>query len=160
RRDADAHGDYYGREKFSSGVMLLGGISWNGLIPKQVPVFVDEFLDRYQWPKGKKRTINGARYADLISNIAYPFILEKYPKHEAIFQDDAAKIHQTPAVLRKIDGLFSERMPVDVQSPKFDDVWAIETVWGIIYEKLLDTKYSNINELKKEIKKNWQSFSS
>ncbi|CAF5142551.1 unnamed protein product, partial [Rotaria sp. Silwood1] len=51
RRDADTHGGYYGREKFSSDVMLWGGISWNDLIPKKVPVFVDEFLDEYQWPK-------------------------------------------------------------------------------------------------------------
>ncbi|CAF5087443.1 unnamed protein product, partial [Rotaria sp. Silwood1] len=62
RRDADTHGGYYGREKFSPSVMLWGGISWNGLIPKKAPVFIDEFLDEYQWSKGKKRTINGARY--------------------------------------------------------------------------------------------------
>ncbi|CAF4013267.1 unnamed protein product [Rotaria sordida] len=33
RQDADKHGGYYGREKFSPGIMLLGAISWNGLIP-------------------------------------------------------------------------------------------------------------------------------
>ncbi|CAF1464854.1 unnamed protein product, partial [Rotaria sp. Silwood1] len=69
RRDADTHGGYYGREKFSPSVMLWGGISWNGLIPKKAPVFIDEFLDEYQWSKGKKRTINGARYEDLITNV-------------------------------------------------------------------------------------------
>ncbi|CAF1371905.1 unnamed protein product [Rotaria sordida] len=51
RQDADKHGGYYGRENFSPGVMLWGGISWNGLIPREAPVFIDEFLEGYQWPK-------------------------------------------------------------------------------------------------------------
>lgn len=79
--------------------------------------------------------------------------MKPYPKHQA-------KIHRTLVVLQTIDTLFSERIPVDVQSPKFDDVWAIETVWGIIDEKLIDVKYSSLIELNKEIKSIWRSFSS
>ena len=160
RRDADEHGGIYVREKFSPGVMLWGGISWKGLIPKDAPVFVDEFLDGYQWSNGTKKTVNGARYEDLISNVAYPSVMKQHPKHQAIFQTDAAKIHRPAVVLQMVDSLFSERIPVDVQSPRFDDVWAIETVWWIIDEKLFDVKYSNLIELKKEIKSIWRLFSS
>ncbi|CAF1544239.1 unnamed protein product [Didymodactylos carnosus] len=128
RQDADKHGGYHGREKFSPGIMLWGGISWNGLIPPEAPVFIDKFLDGYQWPKRAKKTINGARYADLISTIGYPSLMKKYRNRVPIFQDDAASIHRTPIVLQQIDALFNERIPVDVQSPKFDDIWAIETV--------------------------------
>ncbi|CAF3833836.1 unnamed protein product [Rotaria sordida] len=160
RQDADKHGGYYGREKFSPGVILWGGISWNGLIPREAPVFIDEFLEGYQWPKCAKKTMNGTRYADLIRIIAYPAIMQQYRNQIPIFQDDAARIHRTQAVLQQIDALFNERIPVDVQSPKFDDVWTIETVWGIIREKLLDVKYSTINQLKSQIKKIWQSISS
>ncbi|CAF4067323.1 unnamed protein product, partial [Rotaria sordida] len=106
---ADKHGGYYGRENFSPGIMLWGAI-------------------RYQWPKRAKKTMNGTRYADRIRTIAYPAIMQQYRNQIPIFQDDAARIHRTQAVLQQIDALFNERIPVDVQSPKFDDVWAIEIV--------------------------------
>ncbi|CAF3941222.1 unnamed protein product [Rotaria sordida] len=141
RQDADKHGGYFGREKFSPGIMLWGAI-------------------RYQWPKRAKKTMNGTRYADRIRTIAYPAIMQQYRNQIPIFQDDAARIHRTQAVLQQIDALFNERIPVAVQSPKFDDVWAIEIVWGIIREKLLDMKYLNINQLESQIKKIWQSISS
>ena len=44
-------------------------------------------------------------------------------------------------------------MSIDFQKPKFD-VRAIQTLWGIVYEKVLDIKYSSINEAKSKIKKN------
>ena len=58
-------------------------------------MFIDEFLDGYQWPKHAKKTINGARYADLISTIAYPSVMQKYRNRVPIFQDDATNIHRT-----------------------------------------------------------------
>ncbi|CAF1072359.1 unnamed protein product [Rotaria sp. Silwood1] len=78
RQVADKHGGYYGRKKFAPGVMLWGGISWNGLIPREAPVLIDEFLEGYQWSKRAKKTMNGTRYADLIRTIAYPAIMQQY----------------------------------------------------------------------------------
>lgn len=43
--------------------MLWGGISSRGLIP-ETPLFIDEFLDQYQWNRGEKKTINADRYID------------------------------------------------------------------------------------------------
>ena len=50
-------------EKFEKGFMLWGGISSRGLIP-ETPLFIDEFLDQYQWNRGEKKTINADRYID------------------------------------------------------------------------------------------------
>ncbi|CAF1430396.1 unnamed protein product [Rotaria sordida] len=144
RQDADKHGGYYGREKFSPGVILWGGISWNGLIPREAPVFIDEFLEGYQWPKCAKKTMNGTRYADLIRIIAYPAIMQQYRNQIPIFQDDAARIHRTQAVLQQIDALFNERIPVDVQSPKFDDQhWKLNPQLHLSkWQRLVNTDFS------------------
>jgi hypothetical protein len=45
---------YVPEEKFESGFMLWGGLTSKGLIPA-TPLFIDEFLNQYEWRKGEKK---------------------------------------------------------------------------------------------------------
>lgn len=62
------------KEKFFQGFMMWGAISWHGLIPKNGPIFIDEFLDGYEWQRGQKKTMNARRYIDLLKEKIIPSI--------------------------------------------------------------------------------------
>jgi hypothetical protein len=53
---------------------MWGAISWHGLIPKNGPIFIDEFLDGYEWQRGQKKTMNARRYIDLLKEKIIPSI--------------------------------------------------------------------------------------
>jgi hypothetical protein len=42
---------------------------------------------------------------------------------------------------------------------KLGDIWLIENVWGILKEKLQGCEYSDIEQLKNDIQKEWNKFS-
>jgi hypothetical protein len=42
---------------------------------------------------------------------------------------------------------------------KLGDIWPIENVWGVLKEKLREREYSDIEQLKNDIKKEWNKFS-
>ncbi|CAF3991926.1 unnamed protein product [Rotaria sp. Silwood1] len=145
-------------EKFTKGFIMWGAISSRGLIPEDGPIFIDEFLDGYQWNHKPKRTMNGNRYIDLLQERIIPAIEEVYPHRDYIFQDDCDSIHRAKHVLDFIDENMPDRiMPMD-QASKLDDVWPIENIWSIIRTKLMKKDYQNLSQVKTEILNIWKSF--
>ena len=51
--------------KFTKGFIMWGAISSRGLIPKDCPLFIDDFLDGYRWKPKAKKTLNSRRYIEL-----------------------------------------------------------------------------------------------
>ena len=160
RDEADQNGGLAGVEKFSPGTMLWGAVSYRGLIPRDAPVFVDEFLkENFQFNNGEKKTMTGPKYAVLLKKIAAVEVKRLFPMGDAIFQDDGATIHRTPQCIAVAAECFNERVPVEDQCAKFDDVWCVENLWGIIKEKIGGKQFENLNMLKDEIRMIWQGIS-
>lgn len=111
--------------------MLWGGLTSKGFIPA-TPLFLDEFLDQYQWKKTEKKTMNGNRYINLLKNITIPAMEELFPNEEYIFQDDTSRMHRTSSGIQFVEENIPERVDVDNQAVKMDNVWSIENMWSII----------------------------
>ena len=92
-------------------------------------------------------------------NIAKPAVRKLYPQNDAIWQDDGATIHRTPEVLAEVDRAFSERIPVELRAAKFDDCWPIESVWGIITERLKGEHFESVDGLKQRLCELWRGIS-
>ncbi|CAF3836251.1 unnamed protein product [Rotaria sordida] len=80
------------KEKFQKSVMLWGGISYQGLFPKESPIFLDEWLESIR-SKGddhhKKMYFTGERYAKFIRTIVAEKAAEEFSDlRNVIFQDD------------------------------------------------------------------------
>ncbi|CAF2687660.1 unnamed protein product [Rotaria sp. Silwood2] len=145
-------------EKFTKGFIMWGAIGSRGLIPKDGPIFIDEFLDEYSWNRNKKRTLNSQRYIDLLQERIIPSIEQIYPNNDYIYQDDCDSIHRSKDVLEFIEKNIPDRiMPMD-QASKLDDVWPIENVWSIIRTKLMKKDYKDLSQVKTEIVKIWKNF--
>ena len=137
---------------------MWGAISSRGLIPKDGPIFIDEFLNDYQWEPKAKRTMNSRKYIDLLQESIIPSIEEVYPDCGYIFQDDCDSIHRAKLVLDFIDKNMPDRiMPVD-QASKLDDVWPIENIWSIIRLKLMKKNDQDLSQVKTEIVNIWKNF--
>jgi hypothetical protein len=148
---------YVPEEKFESGFMLWGGLTSNGLIPT-TPLFIDEFLDQYEWGKGESKTMNGDRYIDLLNDVAIPAMNQLFPNNDYIFQDDTSRIHRTPAVRQFVEENIPERIEVSDQAAKMDDVWPIENLWSIIRQELSKYQFSSLDDVKEKIIDIWESF--
>ena len=48
-----------------------------------------------------------------------------FPDNDYIFQDDTSSIHRTPAVIQIVEENTPERIDVNEQASKMDDVWSI-----------------------------------
>ncbi|CAF4919845.1 unnamed protein product [Rotaria sp. Silwood1] len=125
---------------------MWGAISSRALIPKDGPIFIDEFLDEYQWDRNKKRTLNGQRYIDLLQERIIPSIEQIYPNNDYIYQDDCDSIHHSKDVLEFIEKNISDR------------IMPMESVWSIIRTKLMKKDYQNLSQVKTEILNIWKSF--
>ncbi|CAF3468809.1 unnamed protein product [Rotaria sp. Silwood2] len=91
--------------------MLWGGLTSKGLIPA-TPLFIDEFLNQYEWRKDEKKTMNGGRYIDLFNNVAKSAVKQLFPNDDYIFQDDTSRIYRTPVVRKFVEENISERIEV------------------------------------------------
>jgi len=145
-------------DKFTKGFIMWGAISSRGLIPKDGPIFIDEFLDGYQWKPKASRTMNSRRYIDLLREQILPSIEEVYPDYDYIFQDDCDSIHRAKCVIDFIDENTPDRIMPAHQASKLDDVWPIENVWSIVRTKLMKKDYQNLSQVKAEIVNIWKSF--
>ncbi|CAF1498094.1 unnamed protein product [Rotaria sp. Silwood1] len=133
-------------DKFTKGLIMWGAISSRALIPKDGPIFIDEFLDEYQWDRNKKRTLNGQRYIDLLQERIIPSIEQIYPNNDYIYQDDCDSIHHSKDVLEFIEKNISDR------------IMPMESVWSIIRTKLMKKDYQDLSHVKTEIMKIWKNF--
>ena len=147
-----------GQEKFSPGFMLWGGVSTRGLIPKNEPIFVEEFLESCNLKRGDKKTMNSDRYIKMLQDHVEPAVREAFGNTKHIFQDDCATIHRSKKTLECVDKLFDERIPIDIQAKKLDDVYPVENVWGIFYEKLRFSKVKTLPGLRRKICEIWRSI--
>lgn len=148
---------YAYEEKFQKGFMLWGGLTTRGLVPDS-PLFIDEFLDQYEWQKGEKKTMNAARYIDLLEQVV-PEMEELFPNKDYIFQDDTSRIHRTSAVVKFVEENMPERIDINEQAVKMDDVWPIENLWSIIRDDLSKYEFHSLHDVKQAIIDIWENFS-
>ena len=80
----------------------MGGITSRGLIPES-PVFIDKVLDQYEWKEGAKKTMNAARYIDLLDDVGIPAMKRLFPNDDHIFQDDTSHIHRIRAATEFVE---------------------------------------------------------
>ncbi|CAF3407711.1 unnamed protein product [Rotaria sp. Silwood2] len=141
-----------GQQKYCPGVIIFGAISSRGLIPKESPIFIDDWLKTECEKLGKKRhTMDRFLYIKLIEQELKPHIDMIFPEVNVIWQDDADSKHRSSYALNKIDELFYERITPDEEASKMADIWPIENVWGHIKEKLDVYEIRNIAMLRKKL---------
>ena len=119
---------------------------------------MEEFLGEYEWERKDKKTVNSDRYMDLLEEKFAPAAREVFGNNPIKFQDDSATIHRTKKALKKVSELFDERIEIEYQAPKLDDVWPIENVWGVIAEKLRFRKFKTLKGLRTAICQIWRAF--
>ncbi len=83
-----------------------------------------------------------------------------FTKEITLFQDDADTKHRTQYVLEIIDELFIGRILPEEGDAKFADVWPIEKVWEILKEKVRGEQFSNFEQLKTRVNKEWKKITS
>ena len=62
-------------------------------------------------------------------------------------------------ILSAVKHVFINRIELINCATKLANVWPIENVWGALKEKLREREFSNIEQLKNDIKKEWNKFS-
>ncbi|CAF0835079.1 unnamed protein product [Rotaria sordida] len=103
---------------FFKGFMMWSAISWRGLIPKNDPIFIDEFLDEYEWRHGEKKTMTAQRYIDLLKQNIIPSIEARYMDYDYIYQDDYDSIHRGKITLDFIEENMPSRIMPEDQASK------------------------------------------
>ena len=148
-----------GQEKYSPGLTIFGAISSRGLIPKDSPIFVDEWL-KAECKKINKKRINMDRffYIKLIETELKPHIDILFPDVNVIWQDDLDSKHRSYYALSKIDELFCDRITPDEEASKMADIWPIENVWEYIKEKIGKHEIENLAALKDKIVQLWNTI--
>ncbi|CAF1084756.1 unnamed protein product [Rotaria sordida] len=145
------------KEKFQKSVMLWDGISYQGLFPKESPIFLDEWLESIR-SKGddhhKKMYFTGERYAKFIRTIVAEKAAEEFSVlRNVIFQDDQDRKQRMQVSLDAVKHVFTNRIGPRNCATKLSDVW------GALKEKLRGREYNNIEQLKNDIKKERNKFS-
>ncbi|CAF1321658.1 unnamed protein product [Rotaria sp. Silwood1] len=142
------------RNKFAIGVVFWGGISYDGLIPKNGLIDVTSWLKaQVKENRPQKTYMNRRLYAKFIKEVGYKHI-RKLSSTELLFQDDPDTKHRTKHVLETIDKLFIDRILPQEGDAKFADVRPIEKVWGILKEKVPGEQFSSFEQLEVRVNKN------
>ena len=92
----------------------------------------------------------------MITTIAVPAVKQVYGDR-AVWQDDPATIHRTPAALEACSA-FKHRIPHEQQAPKMADIWPIENVWAILKQKVMQKEPKSKGDLKKVITRVWKEI--
>ena len=135
--------------------MIWRGISFQGLVPPQAPLFVDEMCKKYD---STSKTVKANTYAQMIKNEVRNGVDRVFPNGDAIFQDDGASIHRLQVSLEAVSSTFSSRVSPKDQASKMADVWPIANIWSIVKTKLDTKNHKNLPELKSDIKKIWREI--
>ncbi|CAF4545610.1 unnamed protein product, partial [Rotaria sp. Silwood2] len=146
------------KDKFASGIIFWGGISYDGLIPKNGPFDVTSWLQKQVKDKSRKRIyMNSHLYAKFIKEVGFKEI-QKVCRTSFIFQDDADTKQRTKIVLETVDKLFDYRISPQEGDAKFADVWPIENIWGILKEKIRGEQFSSFQQLKDRLNNEWKKI--
>ncbi|CAF4960996.1 unnamed protein product [Rotaria sp. Silwood1] len=78
--------------------------------------------DQYEWGKGAKKTINAHRYIDLFEEVDVPTMKQLFPDNDYIFENDTSRIHRTSGVTNFVEENIPERINIDDQAAKMDDI--------------------------------------
>ena len=81
--------------------------------------------------------------------------IENYGSH-LYFQQDGAKCHTCPSSMAKLNPLFENKL--DFWPPNSPDLSPIEPLWAIVKSKLHQSKYSSMDEMKKNLIRIWESI--
>ena len=100
----------FSEEKFAQGEMIFGAVIVRGLVPQNGPIFVSELLKSYD-PKPK--SVTGQIYADMIDRKMATAVQQIYPRNNAVWQDDGAKIHRSKVALEAIDEWQTLKLLID-----------------------------------------------
>ncbi|CAF3851739.1 unnamed protein product [Rotaria sp. Silwood1] len=76
----------------------------------------------YEWGKGAKKTINAHRYIDLFEEVDVPTMKQLFPDNDYIFENDTSRIHRTSGVTNFVEENIPERINIDDQAAKMDDI--------------------------------------
>jgi hypothetical protein len=133
-------------EKYSVGDKIWGGVTANGLIPAESPIFVSDLFKEYEKPHPK--SVSGRTYSDMVKENAHAAVLDAYPNGDGIWQDDGARIHRCPEVLEAVDQCFKYKVDQVIQAPKMADFWPIENVWAMIKGKIASKPTNTLKQLK------------
>ncbi|CAF1104925.1 unnamed protein product [Rotaria sordida] len=148
-----------GVQKFSAGVILWGGISGDGLYPRNAPFYFNEWLDKKCIQIDKtRRTLDSRLYSMFIQQVIAPTVKQIRPQIDLIFQDDCDRKQRTKQVLGTVTKYFHHRIDPNDCTSKMADIWPIENIWAIIKEKLRGMEFQNIRTLKAAINKVWRSI--
>ncbi|CAF3884187.1 unnamed protein product, partial [Rotaria sp. Silwood1] len=99
----------------------------------------------------------GERYAKFIRTILAQIAAKELGDlQNVIFQHDQERKQRTKVALNAVKRVFINRIEPKDCAAKLADVWLIENVWDILKEKLRGREYSDIAELKNDIKKEWK----
>jgi hypothetical protein len=139
--------------------MLFGGISSRDLVPRNSPIFVNEWLKSECQNINKKRlTMDRFLYIKLIEQELKPHIDILYDGVSVIWQDDTDLKHRSHYTLDKVTGMFNDRIEPEEQASKMSDIWPIENVWAYIKEKSEEEEFKNALLLKKRIITIWNTI--
>ena len=72
-----------------------------------------------------------------------------YPRGDALWQDDPARIHRSQVALGAVSLNFKYRVPHIQQAAKMSDVWPIENVWAILKQDLGKVEVNDVQKFKK-----------
>ena len=75
-----------------------------------------------------------------------------------LWQDDNDTKHRTAHVLSEVSTVFPNRIDIKRQAAKMADIWPIENVWGILYEKLRLVEFSSLDEMERRVGKVWRDI--
>lgn len=151
-----------GTEKQSPGYIYWGAITSHGVFPKTGPVNFTKWLRSYCKRINKKKiTLDNIGYMVFIREVVIPMMDKELDHvHEYwIFEDDADSKYRTPYVRREMLELFPRRIPTNKLCAKLADVWPIENVWGIFYERARQIEFDNLEELDNWIHRCWRQIS-
>ena len=104
----------------------------------------------------KTRGVTGDMYAYMVTKYAVPAVNKVYGQR-AVWQDDPATIHRTPAALEASDA-FTSRIPHEEQAPKMADCWPIENVWAIVKDRVKAKEPKSKAQLKRVITAVWKEI--
>ena len=74
---------------------------------------------------------------------------------EYIWEDDCDAKHRTKHVLEQLKTVFKQRMDPTRQCSKLADVYPIENVWAILYEKARGEEFHSVEDMKQYLRKIW-----
>jgi len=94
-----------------------------------------------------------------LEQVGIPAMEQLFPDNDYIFQDDTSRIHRTPAVRTFVEENIPERIDIDDQAVKMDDVWSIENLWSIIRQELSHYEFNSLYDVKEKIIDIWENFS-